>query len=284
VWEINVSSQAGRTYDPDAPSPLVATKVSVDATILGIGVEAAPVPSLDARPDASHPVSLSLRNRFGRVNAAAGSAPLGSAWRTSATIGAGEQQIFEILVPKGASSVRAAIARVGDAGADLDLYLLDCTEPEKPAEPPKELEKGNKAPAAPDPACAARAKADDRLGEADVEVVQPRAGRWLAVVDAFAVPSGKTAYDYLDVATHPRFGTLSVADVADDRAPAAAWTVKGQIWVAEVPAAPRRLHARVLVTSGAIAQPVRTVEGFGTTGLFNWLLPVGTLDLGAGTR
>jgi hypothetical protein len=255
----------------------MAKPVTVTATIIDVDVEAPA--SVAAAIDSAQPVSLALRNRFGTVTAEAASVALGSAVQKQATIAQGEQHLYEVIVPEGATTIRAKVFDVA-AGADLDLYLLDCTAPPKRDETPaRELEKGNKAPAAPDPSCAVRAKSDDVDGSGEVELSYPAAGRWVVVVDAFAVPGGRTDYRYLDVFTHPRFGTLAVADSPVSRAPSAAWTVRGSLWIASLPDAPRQLHARVSVTSGTIVEAVRTAEGFDPTGVRNVQLPIGTLDL-----
>ena len=282
VWEINLASQAGRTFDPDATSPLKAKPVTVTATIVDVAVQAMPT-SLNATANSARPMSITLQNRLGKVSAEVVSTTLGSALYKRAAIATGEQHVYEIIVPKGTQSLRAAIGEVSDPRADLDLYLLDCTEPEKASDPqqPKELEKGNKAPSAPDPLCGPRAKLDGVETDGEVEVAYPAPGRWVVVVDAYAVPGGRTDYRYLDAFTHPRFGTLAVADVGAERPSSTTWTAKANAWMADLPAAPRQIQVRVLVTSGAITQPVRTQEGYDLSGVRTWPVPIGTLDLKA---
>jgi hypothetical protein len=277
VWEINLVNQAGRTFDPDAPSPLKAKPFTVNASLVAVDITSAP----ESLPLTGGAVSFTLANRLARVNAEASSLALGSAASAQRTIKRGEQHVYEILVPAGATSLRAKVAEVADASADLDIYLLDCSDRPAPADPPaqKEQERGNKSPIAPEPKCGPRAKADDLGSDGEVEVTHPAAGRWVVVVDAFAVPAGETTYRYLDVFTHPKFGTLAVSDFPADRSSSGSWTVRGHAWVAEVPEAPRRLHARVLVTSAGINQPVRTVEGFDASGIRTWQVPLGALDL-----
>ena len=277
VWEINLANQAGRTFDPDAVSPLKAKPFTLAASIVGVDVTAAP----ESLTPAGGAISLTLANRLARINAEASSIALGSAASTERSIKRGEQHLYEITVPAGATSLRARVADVSDPAADLDIYLLDCTDPPPPAEPPvqKEQERGIKSPLELDPKCGPRAKLDDLFPGGEIEVTHPAPGRWVVVVDAFAVPAGQTTYRYLDVFTHPRFGTVAVSDVPADRGPAGSWTVRGHAWVAESPEAPRRLHARVLVTSAAINQPVRTVEGFDASGIRTWQVPLGSLDL-----
>jgi hypothetical protein len=214
--------------------------------------------------------------------AAGTSGPLGSAFQAHGEIARGEQRMYEVIVPRGATSLRARLSEVSDAGADLDLYVLDCATPEKKldAKPAPELEKGNKTPPAPPAPCAPRGKAAtvDRNGE--VEVLTPTPGRWVVVVDAYAVPSGRTSYSYLDVFTHPRLGAVAAADFPSRRDPGASWNLPAHVWVAgspdgdsseqSLPGNGRSLLARFLVTSS----DWRATNGSGAT--------LGSLDLPLG--
>ena len=280
VWEINVNSIGGRQFDPGAPSPLKSKPVAITASLVGMDISASAA-SLAGTGGAASPFTLTVKNRLGAVTAEAGSFSLGSAFEKRTTIAQGEQQMYEIDVPEGATSLRARIGDLGDARADLDVYLFDCSAPDAPAEkaPTAEQEKGNKAPARPDAPCGPRAKRDDRDGNGEVEVAYPHAGRWVVVVDAYRVPSGSTSYRYADVFSHPRLGSITVADVPGERAPNATWTVKGNLWIAERPQAPRKLLARLPVRSGAIVQPVRVAEGFDASGIIDWYVPLGSTDL-----
>jgi hypothetical protein len=191
VWEINVDSKIEFKYDPEAPIPLKATPVTITATILDVDVTAKPAAPGPLKADSSQPLSLAFENRLGKAVAAAVPVEFGSATRRSATIGQGEQHLYEFTVPKGATSLLARVGGVGDAHADLDVYLLDCTEPEKaPEEKATELEKGNKAPPAPKPICGTVAKAADVGIDGEVSVSNPKAGRWLVAVDGYSVPDG----------------------------------------------------------------------------------------------
>jgi len=280
VWEINVNSLGGRNFDPAAASPLKSKPVAITASLVGMDIRAS-LSSLAAATGEARPFTLTVKNRLGAVMAEAGNVALGSAFEKRATISQGEQHLYEIDVPTGATSLRARIDELSDSHADLDVYLLDCSAPDKPAENPPgvEKEKGNQSPPRPAASCAVRDKRDDRDGKGEIEVANPHAGRWVVVVDAYRAPGGTTSYHYVDVFTHPRFGSVSVADVPVERAPAATWTVKGNLWVAERPQAPRKLLARMPVRSGAIVQPVRVAEGFDASGIVNWYVPLGSTDV-----
>lgn len=250
VWEINTSANSeARDFDPARPQPLEAVPVTITATLLGIDV-AASAPDGALAPGESTDVPLSLTNRFAAVNAAAVSTALGSGFSAARSIAAGEQHAFDVIVPKGATSLRAAIGDVAGPGTDLDLYLLDCTAPEEAPPPPAvEKEKGNKTPPVSPPRCAPRAKAASVDADGEVEIFDPAPGRWVVVVDGYSVPGDRATYTYADVVTHPRFGALSVADAPDRREAGAGWTAAARAWAAGLPEAARTLVARIIVTS-----------------------------------
>jgi hypothetical protein len=256
VWEINVDSAIKWTYDPQRPIPVKATPVTITTTILGVDVKAVPAVLDTLGVDGSQHFSLALENRLGKTVAAARSVEFGSASRTTATIAQGEQHLYEVIVPKGTTSLFARVDGVSDARADLDVYLLDCTEPEKgPEEKPVEAEKGNKAPPAPKPICGTVAKAADVGLGGEVDVANPKAGRWVVAVDGFIVPGKDVGYRFLDAFTHPSFGSIVVADTADERKPGSAWTAKANAWVASLPLTPRQLAGRVIATSKDVTSP-----------------------------
>ncbi|HEY7114357.1 MAG TPA: S8 family serine peptidase [Thermoanaerobaculia bacterium] len=281
VWELNVSNSfVARNFDPENPSPMKAAPVTVSATALGVDVGSSAAPAA-LGAGRSEPLSLTLANRLGKASStSATSVDLGSAVRRHAAIAEGGQDSYEIDVPKGATSlmVRVAGARTAGGGAaDLDLYLLNCTKPEAPETPeaPKEeLEKGNKSPMRPPAPCAPAGKAASRRFGGQLEVSNPKPGRWVAVVDAYQVPGGGTVqYDYTDFFSHPSFGSVSVADLPDDRASAARWTAAGNAWSAKMPDAPREPAARVIATS----PDAMRIVGFGTAD--NSRLTLGEYDI-----
>jgi hypothetical protein len=280
VWEINVDSKIKWTYDPETPIPLKATPVTVTATILGVDVTPSAAVPRTSKVDSSQQFSLALENRLGKTVAAATSVELGSASRRSATIGHGEQNLYEIVVPKGTTSLFARVNGVSDARADLDVYLLDCTEPEKaPEEKPAELEKGNKAPAAPKPTCGTVAKAADVGPDGEVGVTSPKAGRWVLVVDAYSLNGRPVKYEYVDFLTHPRFGSIAVADPPEERKPSATWTAKANAWVVSLPDPPRQLGARLIAGS----EDVTTSAGrFGQGAKLP--IPLGSVELWFGAQ
>ena len=249
--------------------------MTVSATALGVDVGSSATPAA-LGAGRSEPLALTLSNRLGKApSASVSSADLGSAIRRHETIAQGEQQAYEIDVPKGATSLMVRVAGAkGGPEADLDLYLLNCTKPEKPEAPKEEQEKGNKSPMRPPAPCAPAGKAASRGFGGQLEVSDPKPGRWVAVVDAFQVRSGGTVeYDYADFFAHPSFGSISVADLPDDRAAAAHWTAAANAWSAKLPDSPREPAARVIATS----PDAMRIVGFGTAD--NSRLTLGEYDI-----
>jgi hypothetical protein len=250
--------------------------VTVTARIVGVDVGSAALPSLD------RPFALDLQNRLAKVSAGASSSGVGGVRRQSGAIAPGAQDLYEIEVPEGATSLRARLE--GDAAADLDLYVLDCSPPEKPKDEPeskekeKEKDKGNKSPAAPPASCAPAAKAADVGPGGDVRIPSPKAGRWVVVVDAYAA-RGTTRYTLVDAITHPSYGAIAVVDPPDSRSPEARWKAQAVALGSREAPAGRSLEACVDATSSDIQA---------ATGRFGQgdrvALPLGSVEIPLGAR
>lgn len=265
VWEINASVTFGlRNYDPNRASPVKPVKATVRARVYGASVSPDPSRTL-GNGGSSGDFGVMVTNNLAAIAGASLGAEVVSVRRTTRTIGQGEQQIFEVAVPPGAGFLRAAVSNPSDAGADLDLYLLDCsmTPPPSLPPPPAEKDSGNKAPAIPPPNCAPRDKEASVGPGGEVTVRKPAPGRWLVVVDAFRVPGGSTTYTYLDAIADPRLGAVAIADSAADRPVGARWTALGHVWITRTPTSPRGAEAWVAVMGGEL----RSGAGFD---IFRW--------------
>jgi len=269
VWEVNVRGALYAPFEfvPGAPSPLKSRPVAVTVSITHVEVKASPSAASNGT---THPVLLTLTNKLSKVRARAGTASLGSLLEERASIAQGEQRMYVIDVPKGTESLRASLGTSADSGADLDLYLLDCATAQGT---------GLLSSEGPDPSCTVREKVDDMDGNGEVEVATPRPGRWFAVVDAFSVPGGRVDYRYADALTHPKFGSLAVADTQEERATGDTWSVKGNVWIAERPAAPRKLIARIPVISDSVGQSARVPEHFAARPAGSSLVPIGAAEV-----
>jgi hypothetical protein len=230
VWEVVV--EARRTSDTEnAPYTLT-------ASILGATVS----PNPDTIPSATigTPVarSYTLTNKFGGFTGRAVGSTLGSAKVGTPSIAEGVQQQRAVSVPAGSTSLRATIGHTSDPGADLDLYVYNCTTG----------------------TCVLAGQSADGDSEESVTIANPAAGTWVTLVDGYAVPSGSTTFDYVDVATNPSFGSVSVTDANALRPTGSQWTVPGTVTANAVPAAGRvllgavqvRTDSNVLVGSGDV--------------------------------
>ncbi len=252
VWEVNVCMNSeARDFDPSREMPLKPTPVKVTVKLVGVELGTGEATASSVPAGGSFNLPIKMTNRFAAVSAALTSEAVASSFQTTRSIKQGEQQMYEVMVPKGATSLRARVNGVTDANADLDVYLLDCTATEKkPSEAaPPEKEKGNKAPPMPPPNCTPRAKAATVDAGGEVEIPNPAAGRWAIVVDAFSVPDGQTSYNYVDVFAHPRFGGVTAADDGEQREPGSSWDSTAHVWVASPPHAPRTTQAILDVIS-----------------------------------
>jgi len=217
VWEIVV--EARRTSDVDeAPYKL-------SAAVLGTAIS--PNPDTIASATVNTPISRSytVQNTLGAFTGKLNGATLGSAKTQRPSIAEGTQQQYQIPVTAGSQSLTVTIGKTSDVGADLDLVLYNCTTG----------------------SCVQAAVSADGDSEESVTVPNPAAGTWVALVDGYAVPSGTTEYDYLDVFTNPAFGSVAVTDANAARASGSSWTVPATVTAATAPAAGRTLRGQLTV-------------------------------------
>jgi hypothetical protein len=217
VWEVVV--EARRTSDVEnAPYTLT-------ASILGATVS--PNPDTIASATIGTPIarSYTLTNQFGAFTGRAVGTTFGSALTATPTISTGVQQQRVINVSAGSASLRVTIGHTSDTGADLDLYVYNCTTG----------------------TCALAGQSADGDSEESVTISNPAAGVWVSLVDGFDVPAGSTTYDYVDVYTNPAFGSVAVTDVNALRPSGSSWTVPASVTANAAPAAGRVLLGAVQV-------------------------------------
>jgi subtilisin family serine protease len=221
VWELEVESR--RT------SPSLRNPYELTAKVQGVTVQPTTVelPSVTAKVPT--PVTWTVKNNFGPLRLTATGGPLGSALSQRPTIDNGARQRYTVEVPAGAQRLDVAIGNVSDAAADLDLtVLLGDTRV---------------------------AQAADGDSEESVSIPNPAAGTYTVVVDGYAVPSGSTQYDYLDVYLSPVLGAMTVPATVLSLANGASAPVTGSVTAAVVPSAGRNLFGEMtLITDeGAVA-------------------------------
>jgi hypothetical protein len=217
VWEITV--EARRTSDAEF------TPYTLTASILGATVT--PNPDVIASATIGVPVarSYTLTNLFGAFTGRAVGTTLGSAFRDRLTIADLQQVERNVTVTSGTTSLRATIGNPSDPAADLDLFVFNCTSG----------------------SCVLAGQSADGDSEESVTIANPDAGDWLVLVDGFAVPSGSTDYDYVDVFTNPAFGSVSVTDANALRPAGSSWTVPGAVTANAAPDEGRVLLGQVQV-------------------------------------
>ena len=212
VWEVRLSDIAdtrtfdweqAKKYEPVPPTPVTLTVAGFAADVQvgqprGVewGTEAATF-------------DLTLVSSMAAFKGAATGLPMGSARLERPTIRDKEQLVFDVEVPAGSPYLFASATGFADQDADLDVYVFDCT--------------GKR--------CGRPDTDADPTGDESVLIENPAAGTWRVVVDAAAVPSGVTSFEYLDVVFNPSFGTLAVTDKPEDRKPGVTWTATAHSWI-----------------------------------------------------
>ncbi|HYU58683.1 MAG TPA: pre-peptidase C-terminal domain-containing protein, partial [Actinomycetota bacterium] len=169
--------------------------------------------------------SYTITNNLAAFTGRAVGTTLGSALRGRFTIANLEQQERTVNVTAGSTSLRATIGNPSDPGADLDLFVFNCTSG----------------------TCVLAGQSADGDSEESVTINNPAAGEWLVLVDGFSVPAGTTQYDYVDVFVNPAFGSISVTDANALRPSGSSWTVPASVTANSAPAAGRVLLGNVQV-------------------------------------
>jgi lysyl-tRNA synthetase class 2 len=137
-------------------------------------------------------------------------------------------QTYDVEVDPGTTSLHAEIGSPSDVGADLDLFVFDCTSG----------------------TCVLADFDADGDSEEAVTIDDPAAGLWIVAVDGYAVPSGTTEYSYLDVFANPAFGPVEVDDANALRPAGETWTVEADITPQQAPA---ETGPSTLVQPGCVA-------------------------------
>ena len=148
--------------------------------------------------------TFTAKNEFAAVSTVTTASAFASVRSVNATIAAGgAQQTYPIVVPAGTTSLNVTIGGASDPGADLDLFVFNCTTG----------------------TCVLAGSGTGSTANESVTVASPAPGNWQAVVDPFAVPSGSTAYTYTDSFANPAYGGVTTAADPASRASGATWPV-----------------------------------------------------------
>ncbi|MFJ4756810.1 S8 family serine peptidase [Streptomyces sp. NPDC088763] len=181
VWEIEV--EARRT------SPLLDNPFKLDVTVLGAAFDPATVTIPEAKVGTPAAASWKVTNKYAAIDGKLTGGPLGSSKSARPSITEGDTQATTVEVPAGAASLDVSIGNVSDTAADLDLAVYDAA--------------GNQV-----------ASSADGDSEEAVSIAKPAAGTYTIEVAGYSVPSGTTAYDYLDVFFSASLGTVTVDESA----------------------------------------------------------------------
>jgi hypothetical protein len=169
--------------------------------------------------------TYTITNLFGAFTGRAVGTTFGSAYRAVPTIANLAQQQYPIVVTAGTTSLRATIGGTSDPGADLDLYVFNCTTG----------------------SCVLAGQSADGDSDESVTIANPAAGTWVVLVDGFAVPAGTTTFNYVDVFVNAAFGSVAVTDANALRPSGSSWTVPASVTANSAPAAGRVLLGEVQV-------------------------------------
>ncbi|MEU6643170.1 S8 family serine peptidase [Saccharomonospora sp. NPDC046836] len=237
VWEIVV--EARRTSD--APRVPWALTVAVQGTAIS------PNPDVIASAEVGVPVAreYTVTSTLGEFTGRLTGAPLDSARIDRPAIGDGEVQTYDLTVPAGSTALTATIGNTADGGADLDLFVYNCTNG----------------------SCQLWGFSAGGDSEESVTIRNPDAGTWRVEIDGYAVPSGNTEYDYLDLYANPSLGSVAVTDTDAPRPTGSTWTAPATVTAAGQPGEGRVLRGVLTVRSaddlriGSGAVIVESVSG-----------------------
>ncbi|MEV6791405.1 S8 family serine peptidase [Streptomyces sp. NPDC051320] len=176
VWEIEV--EARRT------SPYLDNPYKLNVALLGAAFDPAVQTLPEAKVGTPAPVDWKVTNGFAAIDGKLKGGSLGSAQDATPTIAAGESRTTTVTIAAGVERLDVAIGGTSDTGADLDLYVYKGA-----------TQVGYSA---------------DGDSEESVSLTKPAAGTYTIEVDAYAVPSGSTTYDYRDVYFAPSLGSVKV--------------------------------------------------------------------------
>ena len=174
--------------------------------------------------------TFTAKNEFAAISTVTTATAFASVRSVSATIaGGGAQQTYPIVVPAGTTSLNVTIGGASDPGADLDLFVFDCTTG----------------------TCVLAGSGTGSTANESVTVASPAPGNWQAVVDPFAVPSGSTAYTYTDSFANPAYGSVTTPADPASRASGATWPVTASGKANVAAGSGRFLRASVAVREAA---------------------------------
>lgn len=152
---------------------------------------------------------------------------LASAFAANPRLKTKEPITYEIDVPAGATRVGATLTAHQNSGADLDLYLFDCSGTQ----------------------CVLRDFSTGNNSTEEVAVDAPAAGKWKVVIDPFTAPTTGSTCQYKDYFLHPAFGRVEPQSGERQVALSAVVEQPITLTVKAFPIGDRYLEAIVFMTS-----------------------------------
>ncbi|MGL5816304.1 MAG: S8 family serine peptidase [Phycicoccus sp.] len=219
VWELYV--EARRT------SSALTSAYTLKAAVQGVTVTPAAQNVSTAVGTAKAITPVRVRGDFGPVSVTPRDATLGSSRTARPTVADGAAAEFTVAVPTGSSRLEVAVGDPADPGADLDLSVY----------------RGS------------TLVGQDADGDSEETVVLDRpSGTYRVVVEGYDVPSGTTAFDYLDVFTASSLGSVDVGNGTLALASGGTATVSGTVTPRASAASGRSLVGKVQLveSTGAV--------------------------------
>ena len=202
VWEVTThasrADQSGAVVHPASAS----YEVSFEA--FRVSLSPATWTNDPTTVGANYTQTFTARNEYAAVSTTQAGSAFASVRTIAGSISAGgAQQVRDITVPSGTTSLNVSLGGASDPGADLDLFVYNCTSG----------------------TCVLAGTGLTSSSNESVTITNPAAGLWRAVVDPFAIPAGTTTYTYTDTLSNPAYGSVTVlANTGTARAASASWT------------------------------------------------------------
>jgi subtilisin family serine protease len=228
VWEVvDAASRAAVPASSTYEVTFEAYKVSLDPatwTNAHTTVGTPYIQTFTAKNEFAAATTVQTATAFSSVRSVAGSISAG-----------GAQQSYDIAVPTGTTQLQVTLGGASDPGADLDLFVYNCTTG----------------------TCVLAGSSTGSTANESVTIGAPTVGAWKAIVDPFAVPGGTTTYTYSDSFASVAYGGVTVpANAPTLRAAGATWTFDATGTASNPAGTGRFLRASVAVRLDASTGPI----------------------------
>lgn len=168
VWELELQDLNDTfAHEKNQQHPLRASPVELTASIIDVSATNSGSQLVVQSNGASIPNAIFTREAA-------------SFAQHSGVIHKGQQIVYSVDVPEGATRVGARLESTSGASSDLDLYIFDCTKK-----------------------CRLKYRTANYDGHNEASVESPARGKWKIVIDAYATPNEGTSYRYTDYVTSP---------------------------------------------------------------------------------